>query len=152
MGILCDNYHVETLTTTRVAWKVEIAIMKEVLSAYSGKVGKIIFEYDTPRLGKRFDVVLLLGGIIFCLEFKVSESRILESDVDQVLDYALDLKNFHKFSQDYLIVPILIATNYRDASTNIQMSVYDDGVMTPLVTGKAGVAKLIAEVLLRFPS
>ena len=45
-------------------------------------------------------MVLLLGGIVFCLEFKVGESRILEADVDQVLDYALDLKNFHKFSQE----------------------------------------------------
>ena len=52
----------------------------------------------SPRLGKRVDVVLLFEGIVFCVEFKVGESRILESDIDQVLDYALDLKNFHKLS------------------------------------------------------
>lgn len=150
LGILCDNYHGEALTTTREAWKGEISIMKEVLSEFTGKDGIIVFEYDIPRLGKRIDVVLLLEGIIFCVEFKVGESRILEADVDQVLDYALDLKNFHKFSQDHLIVPILVATNYRDASTDIRMSVYDDRVVNPLVTGKAGVSKLIAEVLKRF--
>ena len=152
LGILCDNYHGEALTTTREAWKGEISIMKEVLSEFTGKDGIIVFEYDIPRLGKRIDVVLLLEGIIFCVEFKVGESRILEADVDQVLDYALDLKNFHKFSQDHLIVPILVATNYRDASTDIRMSVYDDRVVNPLVTGKAGVAKIIAEVLRRFPN
>lgn len=152
LGILCDNYHGEALTTTREAWKGEISIMKEVLSKFTGKDGIIVFEYDIPRLGKRIDVVLLLEGIIFCVEFKVGESRILEADVDQVLDYALDLKNFHKFSQDHLIVPILVATNYRDTSTDIRMSVYDDRVVNPLVTGKAGVAKLIAEVLKRFPN
>lgn len=151
-GILCDRYHGEALTTTREAWLGEIAIMKDVLSHFANKDGQIIFEYDIPRLGKRIDIVLLLDGIIFCLEFKVGESRILEADVDQVLDYALDLKNFHKFSQDHLIVPILIATNYRDASTDIRMSVYDDRVVNPLVTGKAGLAKLIAEVLKRFPN
>ena len=151
-GILCDRYHGEALTTTREAWRGEIAIMKDVLSHFANKDGQIIFEYDIPRLGKRIDIVLLLDGIIFCLEFKVGESRILEADVDQVLDYALDLKNFHKFSQDHLIVPILIATNYRDASTDIRMSVYDDRVVNPLVTGKAGLAKLIAEVLKRFPN
>lgn len=151
-GTLCDRYHGEALTTTREAWRGEIAIMKDVLPKLADKDGKIIFEYDIPRLGKRVDVVLLLEGIIFCLEFKVGESRILEADVDQVLDYALDLKNFHKFSQDHLIVPILIATNYRDASTDIRMSVYDDRVVNPLVTGKAGVAKLITEVLKRFPN
>ena len=152
LGILCDNYHGEALTTTREAWKGEISIMKEVLSEFTGKDGIIVFEYDIPRLGKRIDVVLLLEGIIFCVEFKVGESRILEADVDQVLDYALDLKNFHKFSQDHLIVPILVATNYRDTSTDIRMSVYDDRVVNPLVAGKAGVAKLITEVLKRFPN
>ena len=109
--------------------------MKDILSAYSNTHGIIVFEYDIPRLGKRIDVVLLLNGIVFCLEFKVGESRILETDIDQVLDYALDLKNFHRFSQDKLNVPILIATNHRDASTEIKMSVYDDRVVNPLVTG-----------------
>ena len=126
--------------------------MKEILFKFSNKDGKIIFEYDIPRLGKRIDVVLLLEGIVFCLEFKVGQSSIIEADVDQVLDYALDLKNFHKFSQDHLIVPILIATNYRNSSTEIQMSVYDDRVVNPLMSGKSGVANLIAEVLKQFPN
>ena len=151
-GSLCDNYHGEALTTTREAWKSEITIMKNVLSDYADKNGEIIFEYDIPRLGKRVDVVLLLGGIVFCLEFKVGETKILEADVDQVLDYALDLKNFHKFSEDRIIAPILIATNYRNASTNIQMSVYDDRIVNPLMTGKLGISTLINKVLERFPN
>lgn len=149
---LNERYHGVSLTTTREAWASEIAIMKDVLTSLSDKEGEIIFEYDIPRLGKRIDVVLLLEGIIFCLEFKVGESRILEMDVDQVLDYALDLKNFHRFSQDNLIVPILVATKYRDSSTEIQMSVYDDRVVNPLVTGKAGLANLIAAVLKEYPN
>ena len=151
-GTLCERYHGEALTTTREAWRSEISIMKEILFKFSNKDGKIIFEYDIPRLGKRIDVVLLLEGIVFCLEFKVGQSSIIEADVDQVLDYALDLKNFHKFSQDHLIVPILIATNYRNSSTEIQMSVYDDRVVNPLMSGKSGVANLIAEVLKQFPN
>ncbi len=150
-GLLCDNYHGDALTTTRDAWKAEISILKHVLSQYSCEDGQIVFEYDIPRLGKRIDAVLLLRGIVFCLEFKVGESRILEADIDQVLDYALDLKNFHKFSQDKIIVPILIATNYHNLSTSIQMSVYDDNVVNPLVTGKSGISTLIAAVLKRFP-
>jgi hypothetical protein len=151
-GTLCDNYHGEALTTTRDAWKAEVSIMKEILVQYQDTDGRIVFEYDIPRLGKRLDVVLLLKGIIFCLEFKVGESHILETNIDQVLDYALDLKNFHKFSQDNLIVPILVATNYRASSTHIQMSVYDDRVVNPLVTGAAGVSALIAEILKQFPN
>lgn len=151
-GALCDNYHGEALTTTREAWKSEIAIMKGALSRLAGEDGQIIFEYDIPRLGKRIDVVLLLRGIVFCLEFKVGESSILEMDIDQVLDYALDLKNFHKFSEDRIIVPILVATKYRNASTNIQMSVYADKVVNPLVSGENGIADLISAVLERFPN
>ena len=151
-GILCDRYHGEALTTTREAWKSEISIMKDILARFANKDGQIIFEYDIPRLGKRVDVVLLFEGIVFCVEFKVGESRILESDIDQVLDYALDLKNFHKFSEDRIIAPILVATNYRNFSTNIQMSVYDDRVVNPLVSGKAGVSHLISEVLRYFPN
>lgn len=149
--ILDDNYHGEALTTTRDAWKAEIEIMKNVVSKFRDANGQVIFEYDIPRLGKRIDVVLLYRGIVFCLEFKVGESKILETNIDQVLDYALDLKNFHKFSEDKVIVPILIATNYSSRSSSIQMSVYDDRVVKPLVTGKAGISALIEIVLNKFP-
>lgn len=152
LGLLCERYHGEALTTTIEAWKAEISIMKDVLSNYSNEDGKILFEYDIPRLGKRIDVVLLFKGIIFCVEFKVGQSRILEADIDQVLDYALDLKNFHKFSRDNLIVPILIATKYRNSSTEIQMSVYDDRVVNPLVTGEMGISSLIEQVLKQYPN
>ena len=149
--ILDDNYHGEALTTTRDAWKAEIDIMKNVVSSLNND-GQIIFEYDIPRLGKRIDVVLLYRGIVFCLEFKVGESKILETNIDQVLDYALDLKNFHKFSEDKVIAPILIATNYSSRSTAIQMSVYDDKVINPLVTGAVGIFALIQNVVGKFPN
>nr|MBQ6242207.1 DUF2075 domain-containing protein [Lachnospiraceae bacterium] len=151
-GALNDNYHGDVRTTTREAWKTEISILQEVLSPFQETDGRIIFEYDIPRLGKRIDVVLLLNGIIFCLEFKAGESRILEADVDQVLDYALDLKNFHKFSQEKVIVPILIATEYGHSSSEIRMSVYDDNVVNPLITGASGLQDLIVSVLARFPN
>ena len=151
LGLLCDHYHGDVRTTTREAWKGEISVMRELISQLKEKEGRIIFEYDIPRLGKRIDVVLLLNGIIFCLEFKVGESQILESDVDQVLDYALDLKNFHKFSQDKIIVPILVATEYRRASSEVKMSVYDDKVVNPLVTGESGLFGVISSVLQEYP-
>ncbi len=151
-GTLCDNYHGDALTTTREAWRGEIEIMQKVISALNDPDGQIIFEYDIPRLGKRIDVVLLYRGIVFCVEFKVGESKILESDIDQVLDYALDLKNFHKYSEDKVIVPILTATKFSKHTTDIQMSVYDDRVVNPLVTGEGGISDLIIKVLSRFPN
>jgi DUF2075 family protein len=151
-GTLCNNYHGDALTTTREAWKSEIEILHNTLSELEYTDGKIIFEYDIPRLGKRIDVVLLYRGIVFCMEFKVGESKILEKDVDQVLDYALDLKNFHRFSQDRLIVPILIATKYPKRTTDIQMSVYDDRVVNPVVTGEQGLSDLIMKIIKKFPN
>ena len=150
-GMLCDNYHGDAPTTSREAWKAEIDIMRKLLTNLNDKNGQIIFEYDIPRLGKRIDVVLLYRGIIFCVEFKVGESKILEADIDQVLDYALDLKNFHKLSHDCLIVPILVATKYPEHTTSIKMSVYDDRIVNPLVTGETGIYDIISKVLEKFP-
>ena len=152
LGALCDRFFGVVRTTTMEAWRGEISIMREVLSPYEQSNGRILFEYDIPRLGKRIDVVLLLQGIVFCLEFKVGETSILEADVDQVLDYALDLKNFHKYSRDRVIAPILVATNYTRASSDIRMSVYDDNVINPLVTGRFGLRQQIASVLATFPN
>ena len=152
LGILCERYHGDALTTTRDAWMKEIEVMQTTLIPWTDTDGRIIFEYDIPRLGKRIDVVLLLNGIIFCLEFKAGQSSVLEGDLDQVLDYALDLKNFHKLSQDALIVPILVATKHTKTSSLIQSSVYDDRVVNPLVTGETGITGLISDVLIQYPN
>ena len=112
LGVLHDNYHGEVLTTSNDAWAEEIDLLQEILVPWKNENAQIIFEYDIPRLGKRIDVVLLLKGMIFCLEFKVGNKFALQSDVEQVMDYALDLKNFHLFSHDKIIVPILIPTEY----------------------------------------
>ena len=147
LGSFGINYHGDILTTTNEAWAGEIDIMQEVLQPWKDEPGYIIFEYDIPRLGKRIDVVLLLRGIIFCLEFKVGQKDALQADIEQVLDYALDLKNFHLLSQDRTIVPILIPTQYPNHSREFQPSVYDDSIYNPLITGATGLQKLIIDVL-----
>ncbi len=151
-GTLCDSYHGDMLTTSREAWMGEIDILQEVLAPWKMSSGQVVFEYDIPRLGKRIDVVLLLQGVVFCLEFKVGQSSVLQADIDQVLDYALDLKNFHKLSEGRLIAPVLVATECTHASSVIQSSVYDDRVVNPLITGARDLQGLISGVLSRFPS
>lgn len=152
LATLLSQYHGYDYTTTREAWEEEIKIMKSVLLPFIGEKGEIIFEYDIPRLGKRIDVVLLLAGIIFCLEFKGNKSNKSLEDVDQVLDYALDLKNFHKFSEDRIIVPILVPTNYKTDQIEIIKSAYNDKVINPIVTGKSNLTKYIKEVLEKYPN
>lgn len=147
LGALHDNYHGEALTTTNEAWTEEIDLLQKVLLPWKHEETQIIFEYDIPRLGKRIDVVLLLRGMIFCLEFKVGNRYALQSDVEQVMDYALDLKNFHLFSHDKIIVPILIPTEYDSSSSVFQPSVYNDNIYNPLIAGKDKLQELIFKVL-----
>ena len=147
IGALHSNYHGDALTTTDEAWMGEIELLQQVLAPWKDEKSQIIFEYDIPRLGKRIDVVLLLRGIIFCLEFKVGQKDALQADVEQVMDYALDLKNFHRFSHDRIIVPILIPTNYKKSTTVFQPSVYDDEIYNTLITGGEKLQELLIKVL-----
>lgn len=92
------------------AWDKEIVDLKAFLGRYIGR-GSIVFEYTIPRLGKRIDVVLIIDGIVFILEYKAFKDEFQSADAIQVFDYALDLKNFHKESEHRYIVPILIMTD-----------------------------------------
>lgn len=137
----------DTSATQKYAWEQEIEIMKESLMPYNDEDAWILFEYTIPRLGKRVDVVVLLRERVFVIEFKAGESEFLHNDVDQVLDYALDLKNFHQGSIDRLIVPILVATDSKQYSTTCQLSHYDDGVYEPLLTNATNLGNVIQLVL-----
>lgn len=142
-----ENYHGDLPTTQRDAWKDEVVLLQSVLRPWSNEQADIIFEYDIPRMGKRIDVVLLLRRMIFCLEFKVGKKEALQADVEQVLDYALDLKNFHRYSHEPSIVPILIPTRYPFATRDIRDSVYDHSVYNPLITGGEGLQSLLRAVI-----
>ena len=147
LGALHNNYHGDALTTTDEAWMGEIDILQQVLRPWKDEYAQVIFEYEIPRLGKRIDVVLLLRGIIFCLEFKVGQKDALQADVEQVMDYALDLKNFHRFSHDKLIVPILVPTRYMSSTTEFKLSIYDDQIYNPLISGAEHLQELIFRIL-----
>ena len=147
LGTLHNNYHGDALTTTDEAWMGEIDLLQQVLVPWKDENAQVVFEYDIPRLGKRIDVVLLLRGIVFCLEFKVGQKDALQADVEQVMDYALDIKNFHRFSHDRIIVPILIPTRRVTSTTLFLPSVYADKVYNPLISGADHLQELISNVL-----
>ena len=138
-----------TASTQKFAWEQEISVMKQVLVPYAIEQGYILFEYTIPRLGKRIDVVVLLQERVFVIEFKAGEEDFLHYDVDQVLDYALDLKNFHQGSADRFIVPILVATEGKSYSTKCQLSHYEDGIYEPLLTDAKHLTDLFNLVLVQ---
>ncbi|HKR61618.1 MAG TPA: hypothetical protein VJS64_18165 [Pyrinomonadaceae bacterium] len=109
LGILVKSSGGFTVEPTqRDAWLEQIRILKKVLFNVRGS---IYFEYAIPRMGKRIDVVLLIGSVIFVLEFKVGETAFTSYALNQAWDYALDLKNFHETSRELFIAPVVIATN-----------------------------------------
>ena len=115
--------------TQRDAWLEEIRILKNVLLTFQGS---IYFEYSIPRMGKRIDVVIIIKAVIFILEFKIGEKEFKHNDIDQVMDYALDLKNFHESSHDQLIAPILIATNAKKEIPVIAITPQKDKLLFPI--------------------
>lgn len=131
------------------AWEDEILLLKELLQEWKNCRAEIIFEYTIPRLNKRVDVLLLLENIIFCVEFKVGASAYFSQDVDQVMDYVLDLKNFHKESYAFPIVPILVATNASDCSDVLKMSVYHDQIYNPIRSNAESLGATIRAVIAR---
>ena len=95
------------------AWTMQISELQHRLEA-CGMEGDIIFEYDIVRLGKRIDVVLLIRHMVFSIEFKDGKEAFHAEDARQAEDYAIDIKNFHKESENLYVCPILIATDAKE--------------------------------------
>lgn len=143
LGALARSNSFDLIDLQRNAWIYEIAFLKNLLRNKSS--GQIIFEYSIPRLGRRIDAVLLLHGIVFVLEFKVGADEYSRQDLEQVWDYALDLKNFHEASRNLTIVPILVATNADSASVSKKVSQYNDHVFEPILSNAKGLPQIIAQ-------
>ena len=126
IGILTLSNDFSLIQTQSAAWVAQIAILQDTLTPYQGS---IYFEYSIPRMGRRIDVLLLIGPVIFVLEFKVGESEFTTFALDQVCDYALDLKNFHESSHEQYIAPILVATNARDIVPIIAVTPQNDKLL-----------------------
>lgn len=118
----------------RNAWLDQIVILKATLP---GLTGTLFLEFNIPRMGRRVDVVLVIGAAVVVLEFKVGERTYYREDIDQVWDYALDLKNFHQASHAAPILPILVAT--AADTTDLSMSLpHEDLVYPPLKSNADG--------------
>ncbi|MFZ2538487.1 MAG: DUF2075 domain-containing protein [Oscillospiraceae bacterium] len=116
----------------RNTWIYEIALLQHALRPYIS--GDIAFEYTIPRIGNRIDNVFAYRGILNLIEFKVGETTYPKRAIDQVVDYALDLKYFHKESYGRQIVPIVVCTNAPPEGYIIDSD--EDGVFKPICCNK----------------
>jgi hypothetical protein len=145
LGILARNNEFSLEQTQRDAWLEEISILKKALSSFKGA---IYFEYSIPRMGKRIDALLLIESAIFVLEFKIGEKEFSSYAIDQVWDYALDLKNFHESSHPYLIAPVLIVTNAKSVYPLVSTTLQNDKVLFPIKCNVDALDHVISNVLL----
>jgi len=129
------------------SWELQIPILKQSLNGYKGE---IFFEFSIPRMGKRVDILLIIENIVFVIEFKVGEKKFHQYHIDQVWDYALDLKNFHQPSHNAVLAPILIATEAKQSFIEIQTTSHDDNLILPIRTSKGDLNKVIKNTLAFF--
>jgi hypothetical protein len=93
--------------------------------------------------GKRqIDAVIIVGAVVFALEFKVGEATFDRAAFEQVWDQALDLKNFHEASHTVSIIPVLVATE-AGAELPIKLLADSDNFYRPIGVGVSGIRALI---------
>jgi hypothetical protein len=93
------------------AWSEQCVILAATLSVIpQASDWFVLFEVSLPRTDRRADAVLLIGGAIVVLEFKIGLERIDNAARVQVEDFALDLQDFHAGSRGRRIVPMVVAT------------------------------------------
>jgi len=126
------------------AWEEEIQILKVSLEGFEGH---IFFEFSIPRMGKRVDTLLIINNVVFVIEFKVGETHYHNYNIEQVWDYALDLKNFHKPSHHALVVPVLVATEAKHEYEIISTSHHNDNLTYPIKTNKHGLRNTLIEAI-----
>jgi hypothetical protein len=100
-------------------------------------------------MGKRVDSIVIFQGIIFVIEFKMGTMQYDTGAIDQVMDYALDLKNFHAGSHARRLVPILVATRADNVRLDLEWA--PDGVAKPLLSNGGNLGTLLCTVLAKTP-
>ncbi len=143
-GQLLIHDEFETSDLQKLAWKAEIQILKRQLEEFRGDV---IFEYTIPRMGHRVDTVCIIEGIIFLFEFKVGDNEYKKTAIDQVMDYALDLKYFHEESKRRYIIPICVTTK-----ASVQKNEYNccsDGIYNAILCNENNIGDNIHNILLQ---
>ena len=143
LGKLMVSDEFSTTDLQKNAWRKEIDILQDQLRSVEN--GDIAFEYTIPRIGHRIDVVCIIRGLIFLLEFKVGDSEYRKSTADQVMDYALDLKYFHELSADRYIIPISIPTEAPSVCNEV--SFMEDKISNVLKCTKDNIGLTIGSVL-----
>jgi len=148
LGFLARHSALAMEPLQRDAWLETIHLLKQHLA---GRAGHLLLEFNIPRMGLRVDAVLLVGGALVMLEFKVNERAASTEAKNQAWEYALDTKNFHEPSHALPIVPVLIPTEYQ-ASALPAIHFAADGVAAPIAMGADLLPQLLDALATQYPA
>ena len=97
------------------AWNNEISVLKDSFKALP-EDWIVILEYILPREeGRRPDVIILTGTKILVLEFKQYAEEHL-SQLDQVVGYTRDLREYHSYCYKKTVLPFLVLTKTQNVN------------------------------------
>ena len=143
LGKLNANHTNENLNIKQTrAWEAQIDLLKTCLVDLTDE--KILFEFAIPRMGKRADNIIILGNHILVIEFKIGTETYDSASINQVVDYALDLLNFHETSHSKFLTPILVST---DAPTINNKMVKAGNLYEPLLCNSQSLSTTISNLL-----
>lgn len=137
--------HTSLASNQDIVWDKEYDDLFQILK---GKTGRLIFEYSIPSLPKVIDVVILMEGKIFVIEYKNNAPNHNPQDIQQVNGYALRLKYFHSKSNENWIIPILVATEAPSKELYYDVS-EDDMVYKPILCNSDNLGNAIDNILER---
>ena len=144
LGVLTAGHHHSLEEQQRWAWTQQIPILKAAVASVLD--GHVFLEFYIPRMGKRADAVLVARNVVFVIEFKAGAAEYSAYALEQVEDYALDLKNFHEGSHSVPVVPLLVST-HAEFTAMPEILFDDDLVAKAIATNGDALGTVIAHIL-----
>jgi hypothetical protein len=141
LGSLTANSSFAVDLKQRNAWLATIDSLKSAIARLEDSY--VFLEFTIPRMGRRVDAVVLASGCVFLLEYKIGSQHFYPADIDQVVGYALDLKNFHEPSHLLPLFPVLIATEATSTAPGRRMS--EDRICDAALSDGTNLGDLLAD-------
>jgi len=141
-----EEGHATAYTSQTVAWQEQLAALRAAVEWLRDRQAEsrewtLLLEYPIPRRQKRIDAVILSQQRIYCLEFKTGKQKLPHGALNQVEDYALDLRDFHAASLGREIIPVVVC---RQVDAHSKHSFKDvDFVQAPVVCDYASLGKFL---------
>lgn len=143
-----DGYF-QMMSSQGLAWEESIPLIRSTLQdlvkKQPGSAGwGVMLEYPLYRLRSRIDLVLIAADMLFVIELKIGESAINVQDLNQVEEYALELRDFHRASHSLPMQPVLCCT---ELSNTKQVGEYNlaEQIQPVVATSSKGLADVISE-------